>query len=349
MQDNTVKSVMIFFAAVLLFYLLSLLSSIILPLVLALLIAILVQPFINFLLKKGLPKWLILPTFSILSLAVLFGIGLIISNTISQIVDEQNYILSRLLLKVDSSLIWINQTFGAKVDSTLLVSEIYKSFGEGGIPDILSGFASGLGSFFGSFLFFSLYYVMLLSGMANYEEYLKYVSGDNGSTVLREYDNIRQSVFSYMWIKVLISILTGLLTFLICVVFSIKFAVFWGFLAFLLNFIPNIGSIIGTILPILMGVIQLDSISDIAILAILLIAIQFTMGNIIEPIIMGNRLRINTLTVLFGLVFWGYIWGIPGMILSVPLLVIMKIIFEHSADFSFFARLMGFPLKEEKQ
>ncbi|MBX3044771.1 MAG: AI-2E family transporter [Candidatus Kapabacteria bacterium] len=347
MQDTTVKNILIFFAAVTMFYLLNLLSAIILPLVLAMLIAILVQPLINFLLKKGLPKWLILPTFSILSLAVLFVIGLIISNTIAQIVDEQNYLLSRLLLKLDNLLIWTNDTFNTKVDSTLLVSEIYKSFGEGGIPEALSGFASGLGSFFGSFLFFSLYYVMLLAGMANYEQYLSFVGGDQGVNLLKEYENIRHSIFSYMWIKVLISIFTGLLTFTICMAFSIKFAVFWGFLAFLLNFIPNIGSIIGTILPILMGIIQIDSITDIAILAILLIALQFIMGNIIEPIIMGNRLRINTLTVLFGLVFWGYIWGIPGMILSVPLLVIMKIILERSPGFSFFARLMGYPVKEK--
>ena len=347
MQDNTVKNVLIFLAAVVLFYLLNLLTVILMPLVLALLIAILVQPFINFLLKKGLPKWLILPTFSILSLAVLFGIGLIFSNTISQIVDEQNYLLSRLLLKVDGLLIWLNETFNAKLDSTLLVSEIYKSFGEGGIPEAISGFASGLGSFFGSFLFFALYYVMLLAGMANYEEYLHFVGGNRSADLMKEYENIRVSIFSYMWIKVLISLFTGILTFVICLIFGIKFALFWAFIAFIFNFIPNIGSILATLLPITMGIIQLDSISDIAFLAILLIAVQFVMGNIIEPIIMGNKLRINTLTVLFGLVFWGYIWGIPGMILSVPLLVIMKIILERSPEFSFFARIMGYPEKEK--
>jgi len=347
MQDNTVKNILIFLAAVVLFYLLNLLTVILMPLVLALLIAILVQPFINFLLKKGLPKWLILPTFSIMSLAVLFGIGLIFSNTISQIVDEQNYLLSRLLHKVDGLLIWLNDTFNAKLDSTLLVSEIYKSFGEGGIPEAISGFATGLGSFFGSFLFFSLYYVMLLAGMANYEEYLSYVGGNRSDDLLREYENIRNSIFSYMWIKVLISLFTGLLTFVICITFGIKFALFWAFIAFIFNFIPNIGSILATLLPITMGIIQLDSISDIAFLAILLIAVQFMMGNVVEPIIMGNKLRLNTLTVLFGLVFWGYIWGIPGMILSVPLLVIMKIILESSPEFSFFARIMGYPEKEK--
>ncbi len=346
MQDKTVKSILIFFAAVVLFYLLNLLASILLPLVLALLFAILVQPFINYLLKKGLPKWLILPTFSILSLAVLFGIGMIFSGTISQIVEEQSYLLSRLLLKIDGLLIWINETFNAKLDSTLLVSELYQSLGSGGIPEALSTLASSLGSFFGSFLFFALYYVILLAGMANYEGYLNYVGGDKGAVIIREYENIRTAVFSYMWIKVLVSLATGILTFVICTSFGIKFAVLWGFMAFLLNFIPNIGSIISTILPIVMGVIELDSISSIGLLALLLVSVQFTIGNVIEPIIMGNTLRINTLSVLVGLVFWGYIWGIPGMILSVPLLVIMKIIFERSPGFNIFARVMGYSPKE---
>lgn len=344
-QDNTIKNSLIFISAVLMFYLLQLLAGILLPLVLALLFAILVQPFINYLLNKGLPKWLIIPIFSILSLAVLFGIGLIISNTISQIVEEQNFLLSRLLLKIDDLLVWINTTFNAKLDSTLLVSELYNYLGEGSIPETISGFASGLGSFLGSFLFFSLYYVMLLAGMANYEDYLRYVGGSKGQSLLHEYENIKKSIFSYMWIKVLVSLFAGFFTFTICTIFGIKFAVFWGFLSFLLNFIPNIGTIIGTILPILISIVQLESFGDIALFAILLVSMHFIIGNILEPIIMGNRLRINTLTVLFGLVFWGYIWGIPGMLLSVPLLVIMKIIFERSSEFNFFARLMGFPEK----
>lgn len=343
MQDNFVRNILFFFAAVLAFYLLNLLAPILLPLVLALLLAIIMQPFINFTVKKGLPKWLVLPVFSILTLAVLFGVGMIISNTISSIVDEQDYLLSRFLQKIDSVLIWINRTFNAKLDSTLLVSEIYKYLVEGSLSKLLSDLASGIGSFFSSFLFFALYYVMLLAGMANYEDYIKYVGGTK--ELLIEYEHISKSIFSYMWIKVLINLVAGLLTYLFCIIYGIKFAVFWGFFAFLMSFIPNIGTIIGTIFPILMSVIQLDSIMDITIFSILLIVMHFIIGNIIEPIIMGNRLRINTLTVLFGLVFWGYIWGIPGMLLSVPLLVIMKILLERSEEFSIFARLMGFPDK----
>jgi len=345
MQDNTVKNIMIILLAVVIFYLLSELSTILLPLVLALLGAIVMQPFVNFLISKKIPKLLILPTVSIISLAILFVIFLIISDTVSSILDQQDYLLSRLLLKIDGLLVWLDDIFKLNLDTTLFVSEIYKRLGDAWLSSFVGDLASGLGSFFTSFLFFALYYIMLLAGMTGYNEYMNYVGGDRAEQFLEEYSKIQHSIFSYILIKTLISIATGLLVFGICASFGLKFAVFWGFIAFLLNFIPNIGSILGTILPILMAIIQLDSLQAIFLLSILLISIQFIMGNLIEPIIMGNRLRLNTLTVLFGLVFWGYIWGIPGMLLSVPLMVILKIILERIPAFSFIGRIMGYPEK----
>jgi predicted PurR-regulated permease PerM len=341
--DTTIKRILIFFAAVLIFYLMNSLASILLPLVLALLTALIVQPLIIFLSKKGLPKWLILPTFAILSLSILFGIGLIISDTASQLVDQEQFFVSRFLMKTDEALIWINSTFNLNWDTTFLVSELYKSIQSGWLNSFIANIASEIGSFISSFLFFALYYVMLLAGMSHYKSYISYVGGDKSESYLHEYENIQQQVFSYMWVKTLINVGTGLLTFIFCIIFGIKFAIFWAFLAFIFSFVPNIGSILSTILPILMAVIQLDSIESLLFFAILLVAMHFVMGNIVEPIIMGNRLRLNTLTVLFGLVFWGYIWGIPGMILSVPLLVIMKLILERFPEVSIISRVMGYP------
>ncbi|MBE2189677.1 MAG: AI-2E family transporter [Candidatus Kapabacteria bacterium] len=345
MQDNTIKNILILFLAIVIFYILNELASIILPLVLALLGAIVMQPFIDFLLKRKIPKLFILPTVSIISLAVLFGIFLIVSDTVSSIVEQQEYLLSRLLSKLDGLLTWTNHVFHLKLDTTLLVSEIYKRAGDGWLSGFMGDLASGLGSFLGSFLFFALYYIMLLAGMSGYKDYMSYVGADKSEQFLAEYAKIQHSIFSYVAIKTLISIVTGLLVYGICLSFGIKFAFFWGFSAFLLNFIPNIGSILGTIFPILMAIIQYDSFQTIFLISILLVSVQFLMGNLIEPIVMGNRLRLNTLTVLFGLVFWGYIWGIPGMLLSVPLMVILKIILERFPAFSFIARIMGYPEK----
>jgi len=80
---------------------------------------------------------------------------------------------------------------------------------------------------------------------------------------------------------------------------------------------------------------------------IILLALQLTMGNFVEPKLLGNRLRLNTVTVIFGLVFWGYLWGIPGMILSVPLMVVLKLTFEYIPSTRIFARLMSYPEKKK--
>lgn len=335
--------IFLFFAVI---YILSFLSSILIPLVLAFLIATIFQPLIQKLKTKKIPNWIILPTISIITLGIVFLIAFIISNTISEINNQFDYLVDRFRLKAQNSLIFINDLLDLDVDSKYVVNEIEKNFDAGWLGEQLGNLALSLGSFLGSFLMFALYYVLILAGMSEYKNYLKYVGGAKGKLFIKEYDNIQKSIYSYMTIKTLISIITGLLVYTGCVIFGIKFAVFWGFLAYLLNYIPSIGSIMGTVFPILMGIIEIDSIQALLLFALTLSSVQFVMGNVIEPILMGNRLRLNTLTVIFGLVFWGFIWGIPGMILSVPLLVILKIIFEHFDSFAIFARIMGYPEKK---
>lgn len=344
-SDNTIKNILIVFLMVLIFYLLSVLSSIIIPLVLALLCAILFQPLIMFFIKKGVPKFLMLPIISIISLSILFLVGLVTADTASQIAEQKDFLISKFLLKLDALLIEINDIFNLKLDSTMLVAEVYSLIKEGWLAEFAGNMASELGSFASSFLWFALYYVMLLSGMSGYKEYIRYVGGINASELLHEYEVIQSSIVSYMGIKTILSLIVGLLTYLVCIFFDVKFAMFWGFIAFVLNFIPSIGSILGTVMPILMGIIQLDSISEVGIMSIILTVMHFAIGNIVEPIVMGGQLRLNTLTVLFGLVFWGFVWGIPGMVLSVPLLVIMKIILERSQSTEMIGRVMGYPDK----
>jgi predicted PurR-regulated permease PerM len=115
----------------------------------------------------------------------------------------------------------------------------------------------------------------------------------------------------------------------ILLIFGVDFALLWGFLAFLLNFIPNIGSIVAVILPILIALLQFDSASTALILLVLLMTTQMIMGNVIEPKMMSFSLDLSPLLVLVALIFWGWIWGIWGMILAVPIMSILKIVFEN--------------------
>jgi predicted PurR-regulated permease PerM len=122
--------------------------------------------------------------------------------------------------------------------------------------------------------------------------------------------------------------------------FNVDFYITWGLLAFLLNFIPYLGSLAATALPILLSLVTLGLWQGIVI-AVLLIAMQQTLGVFVEPRIAGQRLNVSPLLILLALSFWGVVWGIVGMILAVPLLVSIRIILDNIDDTKPIAALMA--------
>ena len=139
---------------------------------------------------------------------------------------------------------------------------------------------------------------------------------------------INRQISKYLVLKLLISLITGLMFYLTAVVTGLDFALVWGVLATLLNFIPTIGSIIVTVLTILMAVIQFapDSWINIVYVFLLTISIEMILGNIIDPRLQGVQLNMSPLMILVSLSIWGYIWGLPGMFLAVPIMSIIQIV-----------------------
>lgn len=164
---------------------------------------------------------------------------------------------------------------------------------------------------------------------------LSKASTDNG--LLQE---MNEKVSGYIAVQTATSALTGIAVGLLCWAFGVDFALFWGILMFLLNFIPNVGATIATIPVILLALVQLDNI----VMAILFIAIlvcgQMVMGNVVEPRLMGNRLALKPLAILLGLIFWGFLWGIAGMFLAVPLMVGIRILASYFNFSRGFERLL---------
>jgi predicted PurR-regulated permease PerM len=145
----------------------------------------------------------------------------------------------------------------------------------------------------------------------------------------KTFKDITEKVQRYIITKFLISLSVGLIVGIILRIFNIEFFILWAAFAVLLNFIPNIGSVIAVILPSLMALVQYESFGYAIFLAVVLIIVQNIIGNIIEPKIFGDRLGLNPLVILLSLLLWGYIWGIIGMFLSVPLTAIIKIVFSN--------------------
>ncbi len=139
-------------------------------------------------------------------------------------------------------------------------------------------------------------------------------------------ENINQDITTYIKIKTLTSLLAGFLGFLVLFFLRIDLAIFWALLMFLLNYIPAVGPIVAIFFPIMVSLIQFDSLSPFIMTLISLSFIQLIIGNIIEPKLMGDSLNLSPLVIILSLAVWGSIWGIVGMFLCIPIMVITNII-----------------------
>lgn len=142
-------------------------------------------------------------------------------------------------------------------------------------------------------------------------------------------DKMRSDIRTYVGIKVLTSATTGIISYFVLKQVGVHFASFWAVLIFLLNFIPTIGSIIATAFPSILTIVQFDTLGPFIVTVSVLTAVQFCIGSLVEPKLMGNRLNLSPIVILLSLGLWGSIWGIPGMFLCVPITVIIMIICSY--------------------
>jgi AI-2 transport protein TqsA len=160
--------------------------------------------------------------------------------------------------------------------------------------------------------------------------------------VMAVVEAINHGVHDYIALKTFVSFLQGFLSFAVLAAFGVDFAVMWGVLIFLFNFIPYIGSFVAVSLPIALSFLQYaDEPWKPVLSTILLLLIQRAVDNFIEPRLTGQKLDLSPLLVLLALAFWGWLWGVVGMILAVPLTVIGKIILANIEATRPLARLIS--------
>jgi predicted PurR-regulated permease PerM len=166
---------------------------------------------------------------------------------------------------------------------------------------------------------------------------------DREDKLASTFKNITDQIQRYIIAKLGVNLGAGFTVFIVCIIFKIDFPIIWALFTFLLNFIPSIGSAIALGLPVLFVLIQTGSAGFTILIAILIGAIQTVFFNIFEPMLIGRRLNLNPLLILLSVLLWGYVWGIVGMLLSVPLTAIIKIIMSNSdsKDMQFFSDLMS--------
>lgn len=142
-------------------------------------------------------------------------------------------------------------------------------------------------------------------------------------------NRIRDDIQKYISIKVFTSSMTGILSYIFLTIVGVDFAGVWGLLIFLLNFIPTVGSIVATIFPAMIALAQSDGYTLFLLVLVGIGALQVCIGNILEPRLMGNSFNLSPIVILLNLALWNYIWGIPGMFLCVPLLIIITIVLSY--------------------
>ena len=177
----------------------------------------------------------------------------------------------------------------------------------------------------------------------NDKDRLEIIKNERERRVEKTFKDITEQIQRYIATKFLISLLTGFLVGVVLWIFGVDFLIVWAVMAFFLNFIPNIGSILAVILPTVMTLIQYESVGYTVLVGGIISLVQNLIGNLVEPKIMGDKLGLNPLVILLSLLVWGYIWGIAGMFLSVPLTAVVKIIISssNSPNLQFLSELMG--------
>ena len=144
----------------------------------------------------------------------------------------------------------------------------------------------------------------------------------------------------YMAIKTVISMTAGVLIWIWLSILGVDFPILWGFLAFLLHYVPNIGALISSVPAVLLALIQLG-IGPAALAAAGYLSVNFILGNVVEPMLMGRRLGLSTLVVFLSLIFWGGLLGLIGVVLCIPLTMTLKFVCENNKSTQWIAVLLG--------
>jgi AI-2 transport protein TqsA len=210
----------------------------------------------------------------------------------------------------------------------------------------IGGFVlKALGPFMGllvKLLLVFLFLVFIVAGRGRAEVKIpKAIGAGHAGRVRGILERINVQVRKYLVIKTVMSLVNGLTVWLVLTVFGVDFAALFGLLAFLLNFIPSVGSVLAAALRVGFAFFQFGTFWTPFWILVLTSGSDLIMGNLIEPRIMGKGLGLSPLLILFSLLFWGWLWGIPGMILSVPLTAVIKIVCQNISALRPIAVLMG--------
>jgi predicted PurR-regulated permease PerM len=169
----------------------------------------------------------------------------------------------------------------------------------------------------------------------------------NDTQKLVSFNLFSHNLQKYFAVKTFTSFLTGMLIYFVLLFFGIQYALLWAFVAFLFNFIPVVGSIVASLPAVLIALVS-GNIEMTLWLIIIYVVINISISNILEPKFMGTHLNLSPMIIFFSLIFWGWVLGIVGMFLAVPITMTIKIAFESSENTKWIGILLS-NISQEKR
>jgi len=306
-------------------------DAIIIPALLAVFIAVLSLPFLYGLQRLGLPRILAVVATVLADIAILSAVGFLVVRSVDEFTGQLPSYQANLEQATSSVVQWISDR-GAPIEAgDFLDAER--------IVGLVGGAVTRVAAVLQNALLVILITVFILFEATSLPAKLRLAFGELGDRFDR-WTRTAKDVQHYLGIKTVVGVVKGVLTGFLVAFFDIDFPVFWGLSAFFLHYIPSIGSFVAAIPPVLIALVQSGP-GAAAGVALGYLVIDIVLGNLVEPTLMGRRFGLSVLVVVMSLLFWGWVWGPVGMLLSVPLTIIVKIILENTDDLRWLAILLG--------
>ncbi|MDZ7825753.1 MAG: AI-2E family transporter [Gammaproteobacteria bacterium] len=309
-------------------------AEIVLPILVAAFLAVIFSAPISWLRARRVPRWLadLLVVGGLV--LVVFGLGLFVSQSVTEFTEKLPAYQAALTdLAVD--LTAFAERFGVEAAGETLRAQLDPGMALELAGVILSGFGNLV--VYGTLVLLIVGFMLAeRAGLRRKLDAMRTIPQGDLQHLFRSIETVNR----YMAIKTLISVITGIAAGLLTALIGVDFPLLWGVLAFLLNYIPSIGSILAGTPPVLLALAQLGPASALGVAAGYL-ALNVTMGGIIEPRYMGRGLGLSPLVVLLSVVFWGWLLGPVGALLSVPLTMMAKMACEASPRTVWLTVLLG--------
>ena len=293
-------------------------ANIVVPFLLALFLTIIAIAPVSWLQRKGAPKYLAICAVIVLLVLVFFLVSLLLGSTLTEFRVALPAYEARLNSLTADVFAWLDGRGLSVADS-----ELADTLDPGQVMVLANGFVSGIGDALSNIFLIVFLVIFMLAESVEFPRKLASLNSSGDESALESVSAILDSIKEYAAAKAVISLVTGIVIWAALALVGLDFAPLWGFLAFLLNFIPNIGSILAAIPAVFISILQFDPVMMLVVIGIY-VAANVVIGNFLEPMIMGQKVGLSILAVFVSLLFWGWMFGAVGMLLSVPLTMVVK-------------------------